>query len=144
LLGHPAIHGLAACKILSAHQAITPQGPREWLCFHDGRGEVTAKLFLLPDSDVLAWDQMCSATRLAPGEASRHEPPTHATFLRRALARLRHRWRASLLQFRLRQRPWLGVLDAQPPLRISLLGIDIARSIMRDENAESFSPLHLP
>ena len=87
---------------------------------------------------------MCSAIELVPDEPVRPEPPTHATFLRRALSRLGHRWQARLLEFRFLQRPWLSVLDAQPPLRISLLGIDIARRIVHDENAEWLSPLHMP
>lgn len=143
LLDHPAIGTLATCKALRAHHVITPQGPREWLSFHSGNDSVTAKLFLLPDSDVLAWDQMCSASQLVPGDPTRQELPTHATFLRRALARLGHRWQARLLEFRFQQEPWLSVLDAQPPLRLSLLGIDVVRNIVRDENAEWMSPLHM-
>jgi hypothetical protein len=36
----------------------------------------------------------------------------------------------------------LCTLDARPPLRISLLGLDLARAIARDEGAELVSPLH--
>lgn len=143
LLDHPAIGLLSTNHGLIAHQAVTEQGPREWLSFQTPTGAINAKLFLLPDSDVLAWDEMCAAMKLVPGESSRHEPPTHAAFLRRALDRLGHRWHARLLEFRFVQRPWLSVLDAQPPLRISLLGIDIARRIVHDENAEWLSPLHV-
>jgi hypothetical protein len=142
LFDHPAIGLLSSCTALSAHHAITPQGPREWIQFDAASATVVAKLFLLPDSDVLAWDQMCSALRLTPIEQDTRDPPTHVNFLRRALGRLGHRWHARLLGFRFQQRPWLNVLDASPPLRISLLGIDIARTIVRDEHAEWLSPLH--
>ncbi|HET9032700.1 MAG TPA: hypothetical protein VFN25_07320 [Dokdonella sp.] len=144
LLDHPAITALANCKVIRAHQRVTPQGPREWLSFHSSDGSAGAKLFLLPDSDVLAWDQMCLATHLTETEPPNTEPPSHASFLRRALDHFGHRWRAHLLEFSFKQRPWLSVLGAQPPLRISLLGLDIVRVIARDENAEWASPLQLP
>ncbi|MGB0133577.1 hypothetical protein [Dokdonella sp.] len=142
LLDHPALAVLSATTRLSAHHAITAHGPREWFCFHSPNGTVQAKLFLLPDSDVLAWDEMSSALHIVPSEANSPEPPTHHTLLRRALNRLGQSWQARLLEFNCVRRPWLSVLDARPPLRISLLGIDIARGIVRDVHAEWISPLH--
>ena len=143
LLDHPALLTVATCSKLDAHQNISAQGPREWMCFHSSSGGIEAKLFLLPDSDVLAWDEMNSAFCLSPSSSAADGPPTHTTFLRRALARFGARWQARLIEFRHSQHPWLSVLDAQPPLRISLLGIELARGIVRDENAEWISPLHL-
>jgi hypothetical protein len=143
LLDHPAASALARCASLRAHSAVTPQGPREWLCFHDEHREVTAKLFLLPDTDCLAWDQMAAANGLAAAEPAAHEPPGHSAFLRRALARFGHRWHARLLVFDFKQLPWLQTLGARAPLRISLLGLDVARAIVRNENAEWVSPLHI-
>lgn len=143
LLDHPAASALARTSSLRAYSTVTPQGPREWLCFHDEQREVAAKLFLLPDTDCLAWDQMITAIGLASAEPTLFEPPAHATFLRRALGRFGHRWQARLLTFEFRQRPWLQTLAAHPPLRISLLGLDVARAIVRNENAEWISPLHI-
>lgn len=143
LLEDAAARMLARCTTLRAHSAVTAQGPREWLCFHAGSGEINAKLFLLPDSDSLAWDQMSVASGLVPAEPVAPDAPTHTTFLRRALARLGHRWQARLLAFDLKPLPWLHTLGAHPPLRISLLGLDIARTIVHDENAEWISPLHI-
>ncbi len=143
LIDHPALLTVAACNKLDAHQTISAEGPREWICFHSSNGGIEAKLFLLPDSDVLAWDEMSSAFCLSPGTSAVDTPPTHTTFLRRALGRFGQRWQARLIEFRRSQQPWLSVLDAQPPLRISLLGIELARGIVRDENAEWISPLHL-
>jgi hypothetical protein len=140
LLDHPACQVLATCTQLRAYHAIAAHGPREWLCFHAPNGTIEARLFLLPDSDVLEWDNMSVALELEPGAADRHDPPTHCTFLGRALSRFGQRWQARLLEFRCLQRSWLSVIDAQPPLRISLLGIDIARGIVRDEYAEWISP----
>jgi hypothetical protein len=38
--------------------------------------------------------------------------------------------------------PWLQTLDARPPLRLSLLGLEIAQLITRSEGAELLAPLH--
>jgi len=143
LLEHPAASALARCVSLRACASVTPQGPREWLALADARQDIGARLYLLPDTDCLAWDEMIQAnawTSLEPGPA---EPPVHDTFLRRALARFGQRWQARLLQFDQRQQPWLQVLGARAPLRISLLGLDLARTIVRDEHAEWISPLHM-
>ena len=71
LLDHPALGLLATSKSLRAHHVVMPHGPREWLSFRSASGATHAKLFLLPDSDVLAWDQMCSAIELVPDEPVR-------------------------------------------------------------------------
>lgn len=142
LLEHPSLAVLGRCHAIAAHTAVTPQGPREWLSFRDAKGEVRAKLFLLPDTDYLAWDEMAAAARLAPAS---EEPPrwhAHAAFLRGALARLGSHWRARVLRFELGRLPWLRTLDARPPLRLSLLGVELARTIARSEGAELVSPLH--
>lgn len=122
---------------------MTPQGPREWLSLHAASGDVAARLYLLPDSDLLAWDHMTSALGLAQVEAAPADSPLHASFLRRALLRFGHRWQARLLAFDLKPLPWLHTLGARAPLRISLLGLDLARTIVNDENAEWISPLHI-
>ncbi|MBL0162295.1 MAG: hypothetical protein IPP82_01250 [Xanthomonadales bacterium] len=140
LLDHPALVSLPTWRSLCAHHAITAHGPREWICFHSASGVVEAKLYLLPDSDVLAWDEMIPGLHMACSGSERNEAPTHTHFLRRALGRFGQRWQAQLLEFRCTRRPWLNVLDAQAPLKISLLGIELARDIMRDENADWISP----
>jgi len=38
--------------------------------------------------------------------------------------------------------PWLQTLDARPPLRLSLLGIEISRLIAQSEGTELLTPLH--
>lgn len=138
LLDHPALATLGRCSAATAHSAITSQGPREWLCFRDAVGDAQAKLFLLPDTDYLAWDEMLAANRLEPAPTE----SGHCAFLRGAFACLGSAWQARLLQFELRRLPWLRTLDARPPLRISLLGLELARTIARAENAELVSPLH--
>jgi hypothetical protein len=143
LLDHPALGLLGHCVAATAHTQVTAQGPREWLAFRDAEGSAQAKLFLLPDTDYLAWDEMAAACDLAPSTAA--EPPgwhAHTAFLRHALARIGTHWRARLLTFEHRALPWLHLLGAKPPLRISLLGLELARVIARCEGAELVSPLH--
>jgi len=142
LLDHPALVALDHCRQLTAHTAVTPQGPREWLCFRDGDGAAQSKLFLLPDTDYLAWDEMTAASHLTRPSPQNEPWHPHGAFLRSALARLGAGWRARLLTFDLKKLPWLRTLNAQPPLRISLLGLELARVIARAEGADMVSPLH--
>jgi len=142
LLDHPALAVLARCTAATAHTQVTTHGPREWLSFRDTDGVSLAKLFLLPDTDYLAWDEMISATHLAPPSKEPARWHAHTAFLRTALARLGPHWQARLLTFAHRRLPWLQTLDARPPLRLSLLGVELARLIANSEGAELLSPLH--
>jgi hypothetical protein len=142
LLDHPALHALAGCASASAHTQVTSHGPREWLAFRDVNGEATAKMFLLPDTDYLAWDEMTASMRLAPCVEQPVRWHAHTAFLRSVCAQLGGRWRARLLAFEQRRLPWLHTLDARPPLRLSLLGIELARAIAQGEGAELMAPLH--
>jgi hypothetical protein len=142
LLDHPALAALARCTSASAHTQVTSHGPREWLSFRDVEGVPIAKLFLLPDTDYLTWDEMISATHLAPPVKEPMRWHAHTAFLRTALARLGAHWQARLLTFDHRRLPWLQTLDARPPLRLSLLGLELARLIVHSEGAELLSPLH--
>lgn len=142
LIDHPALAMIGRCGIVRAHSAITPYGPREWLDFRDDSGVAQAKLFLLPDTDYLAWDEMIARSHVPPAPEPAPRWQAQTTFLRCALAHLGTAWRARLLVFDLKRLPWLRTLGARPPLRISLLGLEIARAITRAERAEFISPLH--
>jgi len=142
LVEHPALGVLSRCTRITAHSAVTCNGPREWLCFHDAAG-VGSKLYLLPDTDYLAWDEMTAASRLLPPAAApARDWQAHGALLRNAFARLGVGWRARLLEFDLKRMPWLRTLGARPPLRISLIGLELARAIASDEGAEWVTPLH--
>jgi len=141
LVDHPALGALARSNAVTAHTTVTSHGPREWLCFRDAAGDMQGKLFLLPDTDYLAWDEMAAAGRL-DAEPTPERWNAHGAFLRGALSRLGSGWRARLLTFELKRLPWLRTLGARPPLRISLLGLELARAIARAEGAELVSPLH--
>ncbi|MEO7325534.1 MAG: hypothetical protein ABIW82_11960 [Dokdonella sp.] len=139
---HPALAALKDCGAVTAHAAVTPQGPREWLCFLDAVGVPQGKMFLLPDTDYLAWDEMTATCRPLPPSPATSDWHPHAAFLRTVFARLGCHWRARLLTFELRQLPWLHMLGARAPLRISLIGLELAHAIARTENAKLISPLH--
>lgn len=142
LIEHPALAPLVRCATASAHTLLTPQGPREWLCFRDREGMAQAKLFLLPDTDYLAWDEMSAAMLLAPAPPEPERWQAHNAFLHQALARLHGNWQARLLIFEHTRLPWMRLLGAKPPLRISLLGLEFARVIARADGADLVSPLH--
>lgn len=141
-LAHPALTELGRCVTATAHTTVTPQGPREWLSFLDGAGDVRAKMFLLPDTDYLAWDEMTETACLRPHREDAAPWQAHAAFLRSAWARFGHGWAARVLSFQASRMRWLHSLDARPPLRLSLIGIELAGAIARSENAELVSPLH--
>ena len=142
LLDHPALAVLARCTSATAHTQVSSHGPREWLCFRDVEGVPIAKLFLLPDTDYLAWDEMISATHLSPPAKEPMRWHAHVAFFRTACARLGPQWQARLLTFAHVRLPWLQTLDARPPLRLSLLGIEISRLIAQSEGTELLTPLH--
>jgi hypothetical protein len=142
LLDHPALTVLARCLCASAHVQVTSHGPREWLSFRDADGNALAKLYLLPDTDYLAWDEMVAAMRFAPPVKEPADWQAHTAFLRLAFARLGTAWQARLVTFEHRRLPWLHTLGARAPLKLSLLGVEIARLIAASENAELLSPLH--
>lgn len=139
LLDHPALSALARSTQVVAGSAVTPQGPREWLAVRDVQGRAQAKLFLLPDTDYLAWDRLLAdlgnRTDEEPiGSGSRWQAPI--TYLRGALARLGTPWRASVLTVSVNRLPWLHALGARPPAAISPLGLALARLIATDERAD--------
>jgi hypothetical protein len=144
LLEHPALAALTRCASVVAHTAVTNMGPREWLCFRDADGTAQAKLFILPDTDYLAWDEMIAACKLAPTRVPQPQRwSAHGAFLRGAFACLGAPWRARVVAFEQRRLPWLRTLGARSPLRMSLIGFELARAIARDEVAELVSPFRL-
>jgi hypothetical protein len=112
---------LLQVRTLVAAGAITPDGPREWIeCLGD-RGRVMARLYLLPDTDYLAWDAL-HAPILPAGEQS---PRTDMASWHPASARL--------LRFRVRQLAGLQILGADLGTDASPLGRELAARIARDE-----------
>lgn len=137
LLVSGQLDALVAASRVTAHATVTSMGLREFLGFADAAGHTLARLYLLPDTDCLAWDEMTHACALdpeaTPNKASWH---AHGAFRRGAFARLGPARRASMVGFELHGPPGMRTLDARPPLRLSLVGIERARQIAREEGAE--------
>lgn len=53
---------LARPGLLAHACAVTPDGPREWITVHDRSGLPRCRLYLLPDTDYLAWDGLLAHT----------------------------------------------------------------------------------
>jgi len=135
LLDHPALAAFATSVTVEAHGAVTLHGPREWLEFVDAQSACIARLYLLPDADYLAWDAMlgdCAIVRVAPDKSSRWR--AHAAFMRCACRRMRGSWQARIVRLPLMRLPCLQVCGLRTPTELSVLGRQIAATIVRDEN----------
>lgn len=110
-------------QALVAASTITPEGPREWVECLCADGRVMARLYLLPDTDYLAWDALHVATE-APCErgASIDAASWHPTSAR-------------LLRFRLRHMAGMQVLGAEAGTGASWLGRTLAARIACEEVA---------
>jgi len=122
-------------QAVAAHacQGVDSEGLRESLCFTDARGRCCWRLYLLPDSDFLAWDQLAGEL---PGQSPREEQgPVGERLWRRLAGHLRgQRWRACAL--RLHACPGgHGLAASLVPL--SSLGAAMARRIARLEGTET-------
>lgn len=49
---------LLGCRWLLGCSQITSDGPHEWCQCVDAQGRVLARMYLLPDTDFLAWDEL--------------------------------------------------------------------------------------
>lgn len=137
LLDHPALNAFSICIGVEAHNAVGAQGPREWLEFLDAQSTCVARLYLLPDSDYLAWDAMlndCGISRVASQVSPRWRA---CTAFMRSLARQRSQssWQARAVRFPLLRLPCLHVLGLRAPTELSELGRQLAATIAGDEGA---------
>ncbi|HEU4669993.1 MAG TPA: hypothetical protein VFR91_04775 [Dyella sp.] len=70
--GGPDGRVLATPGCIAHACAVTSEGPREWITVHDLAGVPRCRLYLLPDTDYLAWDALLShAVATAPPEPPR-------------------------------------------------------------------------
>lgn len=127
---------LRDCVRLSSHVLVTTEGPREWLSCYAADGRHCAKLFLLPDADWLAWDEMMAALCLRPECREPAVRAAHWAFLRAALARMGNAWRAQVLCFAVQQTLSLNLLQTRMPSRLSPIGLERAHRIAGDHGTE--------
>lgn len=120
-------------QAVSAHacQGMDSEGIRESLCFADARGRCCWRLYLLPDSDFLAWDRLVSAYPARP------EPANDGGVAERLWRRLAARlggdpWRMCALRLHAGDGQGLAASLAS----LSSLGANAARRIARVEGAD--------
>ena len=131
LLEHPALAAFSSCVKLQVFAAAGTHGPREWMEWIDANGDCAARMYLLPDTDHFAWDDMvadCSITRAAPRTIARECMPRIFRWMRRSN-------QAQIVRFPLLRLPCLRVLGLRMPGELSALGREIAAAIVRDEAA---------
>lgn len=129
---HPALAALTCCVKVRVDSAVTSQGPRECLEFLDADGEIQAKLFLLPDTDYLAWDEMLASRQRQPTLQDLAHWQAPLRYLRAAINRLGSPWHALPLRFA-QARPMLAAIV---PAALSPIGERLAAAIASDERAD--------
>ena len=121
-------------QAVAAHacQGLDSEGVRESLCFTDARGRCCWRLYLLPDSDFLAWDRLVSGLAVRPVGS---EDATVGERLWRRLAGSLggQRWRMCAVQLHAVEQG-NGLAASLAPL--SSLGSAAARRISRLESAD--------
>lgn len=108
---------LLATSHIGVTYAVTCEGPREWIDCVGEDGTTLARIYLLPDTDYLAWDGLFVGSE--PVEVSIHSAPDRQ-WLRGCRARVLSFSRRRLVGFDV-----LGATDA----RISVLGRGVVRDI---------------
>ena len=124
----PAVRAEVACNCDS-------DGLRESLSFLDRAGDCCWRLYLLPDSDFLAWDLLATQfpahceEAVAQGVADR--------LWRRLAGRLGgNGWRVCVLRLHVLAQTRAAPTLAASPAPVSALGVAAARRIARQEGAE--------
>lgn len=112
---HPWLYGLPRMTDVLAHVDIDSDGPRERLDFVDAGGGVLMRVWLLPDSDFCAWDQL-----LARHAVALRAPETGADMAGGWWARCQgwrggmRQWRTALVRFTLQRVAGMRMLGLVP------------------------------
>jgi hypothetical protein len=132
---HP-LQGRGIAVRAQAQAAVDAGGAREWIAFLDADDACCGRLYLLPDTDFLAWESLVAV--LLRSEYDSGTMP----LCRRLLARLhRGRWRAFALRMRATARATTNARADEwtlftHPTSLSVLGLQVAHAIVRAEDAE--------
>lgn len=129
------LSGWAQSVRAEAQVGVDSDGLRESLSFFDRDGRCCWRLWLLPDSDFLAWDRLL-ASLPNRGVAVPGDGIGERLWQRLARRLTSDSWRACVLRLHaMPPAPALRVLAASPAA-LSALGVGIAREIARAEGAE--------
>lgn len=129
------LSGWAQAVRVEVRIGVESDGLRESLMFFDHEGRCCWQLWLLPDSDFLAWD------RLAASLPSRDASASQAGIGERLWQRLARRltgehWRTCALRLQVLPQPLAAPLLAASLAPLSMLGAATARDIARAEGAD--------
>ncbi|HET6397098.1 MAG TPA: Hemin transport protein [Pseudoxanthomonas sp.] len=114
---------------------IDGDGLCESVCFHDRRGRCCWRLFLLPDSDFLAWDRLVAQLPAQTRGDAAGEP-----LWRRLASRVAGTgWQLCALRLHVLHQAGVDVL-AGSPAAVSPLGAAVARRIARRHGATGQVP----
>jgi hypothetical protein len=93
------LEGWRRARRVAAVQHVDSEGPNECLCFFDAEEECCWRLYLLPDSDFLAWDRVLEGV---PAMADTAGGGVGERLWRRLAGRLRGDiWRGSVIRLHL-------------------------------------------
>ncbi|KRG70120.1 hypothetical protein [Pseudoxanthomonas dokdonensis] len=129
------LHGWSQAVSVSGQTHLDSDGVHESLRFEDASGQCCWRLFLLPDSDFLAWERLLECVpRLAAGGARQS---VGERLWQQLAGRLRSAgWRARVLRLHaLSGNPGQPRLAASPAA-ISSLGAQTARRIAQSEGSD--------
>ncbi|TBR40238.1 MULTISPECIES: hypothetical protein [Dyella] len=114
LVQQPHLRAVVGVTHIQCVSMVGARGPREWFDCIDMAGQVRARIYLLPDTDYLAWDAL-----MASGTPVQAPPSWRPTYSHR-------RATAKPVQFQCRTLPGLTLLQARRVEVLSTLGRDVA------------------
>lgn len=131
--GSSELGGWRHAVSVAACQGVDSDGIRESLCFHDAGQRCCWRLYLLPDSDFLAWDRLVTGLPIQTEAA-----PTESTITERLWRRMAgglggDGWRMCALRLHATDG---GRALAASTASLSSLGAAVARRIARLEGAQ--------
>lgn len=129
------LSGWARAVRVESRAGLDSDGLRESLAFFDPEGRCCWRLYLLPDSDFVAWDRLL-ASLPSCGEAEAATGLGERLWRRMAGRLLGGQWQASLLRLHVVPAQVSRPLLAASPAVVSQLGAATAQRIARAEGAE--------
>jgi len=127
--------GWARATRVTVRAGLDSDGLREALHFFDEQGRCCWQIYLLPDSDFLAWDRLLAG--LPKDEGGEPAAGVGERLWRRLAGRLRgEQWRAAVLHLHAVRRDDGRDVLAASLASLSHLGATTAREIARAESAE--------